>query len=113
MRFAIIVVAAGITASGLAASSAGTTTRASAARIVFASVCDRDTRTYSVLPDGSALTAFPRSTEKLTPLAISGDGRTIAYRGGRDVVSGHYSDSVSGMLSVSRGDGSGSTPSAR
>ena len=106
MRFAIIVVAAGITASGLAASSAGTTTRASAARIVFASVCHRETRTYSVLPDGSAVTAFPRSTEKLTPLAISGDGRTIAYRGGRDVVSGHYSDSVSGMLSVSRGDGS-------
>jgi Tol biopolymer transport system component len=81
-------------------------TRASAARIAFASVCQHETRTYSVLPDGSALRAFPRSTEKLTPLAISGDGRSIVYRGGPDVVSGHHSDSVSGVLSVSRGDGS-------
>jgi Tol biopolymer transport system component len=107
MRLPIVLVVAGIVVSTLVASSAATSGGA-APRIVYARVCGHATRTYSVLPDGSDLRPFPPATEQLTPLAISGDGGTIAFRAGRDDASG--SGTRSGPLFLARADGTGLRP---
>jgi hypothetical protein len=63
-------------------------------RILLASSRDGMTRAYSVRPDGSRLTPLLPRGRALEPVALSGDGGTIAYRD----LNGIY---------VSRADGTG------
>src|SRR6266540_1088838 len=81
---------------GLSASAASTTVGADASRIVLGSDCYDEPRTYSVLPDGSGLTAVLARGRPLMPLAVSRNGSTIAYQ-----------KRFSGPIYVSRANGAG------
>ena len=67
---------------GATASGARTIPRAGGDWIVLGSDRDGDTRAYSVLPDGSRLSPVLVRGRDYEPLAISRDGRTVAYYGG-------------------------------
>ncbi len=85
MRVRTVLVTAGLAALGVASLSASGAGRASTLggyRIVFGSGCYGEKRAYSMLADGSGLTPLLPPVRQLTPLAISGDGNTIAYRTG-------------------------------
>ncbi len=92
---AAVALAAAVAA--LPAPAARTTHHAAAYWIVLGSNRDGDSRAYSVRPDGSRLTPlFPRGSTQY-PVAISGDGSTIAYD----------DPLVDAGISVSRADGTG------
>lgn len=78
----------------------GQEAEADAYRIVLASDRDSVNRAYSVLPDGSQLAPLLRRSGGLTPMAISGNGRTVAYTMGERVDS-------PGAIFVSRANGTG------
>ncbi len=56
-----------------------TAARPSGYRIVLASDLDRDTRAYTIRPDGSGLTPLLSPDRQLIPFDVSRDGRTVAY----------------------------------
>jgi Tol biopolymer transport system component len=78
----------------------GLAAEADAYRIVLASDRDGVNQAYSVLPDGSQLAPLLRRGGGLTPMAISGNGRTVAYTTGERVDS-------PGAIFVSRANGTG------
>jgi hypothetical protein len=96
-----------ITLGALSPSGAGTASGASRYRIVFGSACYGEMRAYSIHPDGSGLAQLLSRDRKLTPLAVSGDGSTIAYRTGAAHWYPSYLDYSSGAIYVSRADGTG------
>lgn len=90
---------AGVALAGLSSSASGTAAGAESYWLVLGSNRGGTNRGYSIRADGSRLTPLltPRST--LAPVAVSGDGSTVAY------VSARY-DRPSGIY-LSRADGSG------
>jgi Tol biopolymer transport system component len=78
----------------------GLEAKVDAYRIVLASDRDSVNQAYSVLADGSQLAPLLRGGGGLTPMAISGNGRTVAYTTGDRV------DSL-GAIFVSRANGTG------
>ena len=96
MRKALAPALAVVALLGAAASDAGTAGRARGDWIVLGSDRDGTARAYAVHADGSRLTPLLGPDRKLVPVAVSGDGRTIAY-----------ADARSRWLYVSRADGTG------
>jgi len=78
LRLIFAITLASVALGGLSASAAPTTTAADPYRILLSSNRDGKTRAYSMLPDGSGLTPLLRPA--LEPLAVSRDGRMIAYQ---------------------------------
>jgi Tol biopolymer transport system component len=101
-RAALVVLALSV----LAAAGPATTALTSPYRIVFGSACYDGVRPYTILPDGSGLTPLAPVDTALTPLAVSADGSTIAYRTGRGRAYTTDLDLGSGAIYVSRADGS-------
>ncbi len=78
LRLLVALPLAAVALSGLAASAAPTKAAADPYRILLSSNRDGKTRAYSMLPDGSGLAPLLRPA--LEPLAVSRDGRMIAYQ---------------------------------
>jgi hypothetical protein len=82
----LVAALAAVAVVGAGASQAGKTARAGGYWIVLASDRDGQGRVYSVRPDGSRLTPLFARDNAPYPLAISGDGGTIAYSGQNETI---------------------------
>jgi hypothetical protein len=91
---------------GLSVCARGTPAAATPFRIVFGAGCYGEAGPYSVLPDGSGLTRLLPRDRRLVPLALSGDGGTIAYRAGSRLPFTSRLDRFTGAIYVSRANGS-------
>lgn len=94
-------VVATLPASGLPAPAAGGTPQARGYRVVVTSNRDGVKRGYSVLADGSHLAPLLPRGRRLVPVAVSANGRTVAY-----MKVGTEPDPT-GAVYVSRGSGAG------
>jgi len=98
---------AALAVAGIPATRAGVVRSTAGDRIVLGSFCYGETHPYSILADGSGVTPLLPPDRQLTPLAISGDDNTVAYRTGGRHSSTTWLDTAAGSIYVSRADGTG------